>query len=246
MIQRTFVRNTFLTPRTRASHLQMEFFQSGGKRIGIELVEPSVRSQNPNPSQNTRLFPAVVLLHGAGGNVSFWFHRFAPHLARLGVAIYAVHYFDRTGTIRADTATITDGRHFPLWLETIADALAYIASRPGSNPERISIMGISLGAFLALALATTGNNIRAVVEISGGLPAPYDSQATPSFPPTLILHGEADTVVPVSLAHELNRLLDRLGTPHQLQLCAGEGHWFSAGAQLRILAGVAQFLGSYL
>jgi carboxymethylenebutenolidase len=218
----------------------MEYFQSGGKRIGLDLLEPAARTHTTSP------FPAVVLLHGAGGNVSFWFQVFAAPLSRLGVAIYAVHYFDRTGTVRADPATITDGRHFPLWLSTIADGLTHIAARPGIDPKRISLLGISLGAFLALSLATATNKIRAIVEISGGLPTPYSAQATTTFPPTLILHGEADTVVPVAQAQDLNRLLDRLGTPHQLQLFPGEGHWFSQGAQLRILATVAQFLGKYL
>jgi dipeptidyl aminopeptidase/acylaminoacyl peptidase len=218
----------------------MHYFQSGGKRIGIDLIEPT------SLDQGTRLFPAVLLLHGAGGNVSFCLHRFSLPLARLGIAIYAVHYFDRTDTLHADAQTITDGHHFAAWLDTISDSLKYLATRPGIDPKRISILGISLGAFLALSLATTAKGIRAIVEISGGLPSPYAQQATSTYPPTLILHGDADTVVPVSQAHDLNHLLDQTGTPHQLQLFPGEGHWFSAGVQLRILASVAQFLGKYL
>jgi carboxymethylenebutenolidase len=209
---------------------------SGGTSIRIEQVEPTT----------AKPFPAILLLHGSGGNLAFWFDRFAPQLSRLGVACYAVHYFDRTGTTRADAATILDGRHVPLWLTTIADTLAYIAGRPGIDPSRIALLGVSLGAFLSLAAATASKNIRAIVEISGGLAQPYASQATSSFPPTLILHGEADSIVPVSHATELNALLDRLSVPHQMQLFPSEGHWFSAAAQLRILATTAQFLGRYL
>ena len=207
------------------------------------------------PSALTKLFPpgtgpfpAILLVHGAGGNSSFWLDRIAPFISRLGVALYAVHYFDRTGTERADTATILDGHHVPLWLDTVNDALKAVAELPNINSRRIAMIGISLGAFLALGHATLANrfHVRAIVEISGGLAEPYRSTATAAFPPTLILHGEQDTVVPVAQAHDLDDLLTRLDSPHQMQLFPAEGHWFSPGAQLRILQATALFLGNRL
>ena len=213
----------------------MRTFLSGGKTIRIQQIEPS-----------TSRFPAVLLLHGSGGNLAFWFDRFAPQLSRLGVACYAVHYFDRTESTHADAATILDGHHVPLWLSAIDDTLAYIAKRPGVDVKRIALLGVSLGAYLSLAAGTTSNIIRAIIEVSGGLAQPYASHATSSFPPTLILHGETDSVVPVSQATELSALLDRLSVPHQMQLLPAEGHCFSPPAQLRILSAVATFLGRYL
>ena len=217
----------------------METFTSGGRRIHVDVLEPPGKG----------MAPAILLLHGSGGNFRFWMDRLAPHVARLGVSIYAVHYFDRTGTVRADAATILDGRHFPQWLETVQDALSFVAARERTDPRRIVLLGISLGAFLALAAssaARTGPAVRAVVEISGGLPDPYAARATSAFPPTLILHGEADTVVPVQLARDLDRRLSELGVVHQARLFPGEGHWFSAGAQIAILLAIAGFLSSTL
>lgn len=213
----------------------MRTFPSGGTPIRIQQIEPT----SPGP------FPAILLIHGAGGNVGFWLEKFGPMLSRIGIACYAVHYFDRTGTSFADTAIIYDGHHVPLWLETISDAISYIAARPGIDPNRIALLGVSLGAFLSLATATT-KNIRAVIEISGGLAQPYAAHATSAFPPTLILHGVADTVVPITRATELNALLDHLAVPHKMHLFPNEGHWFSADAHLRILAAVAQFLHLHL
>ncbi|RXH56733.1 Dienelactone hydrolase [Granulicella sibirica] len=172
--------------------------------------------------------------------------RIAPFVGRLGVSLYAPHYFDRTGTQRADPATILDGVHVPLWLETVSDALAYVRSRPNVDPNRIALLGISLGAFLSLAHAATHADIRAVVEISGGLVEPYASQATQAFPPTLILHGEVDQVVSLDQARSLEKRLQSLNVPHERHILPGEGHWFSHGAQVRILAAIAQFLGRYL
>jgi carboxymethylenebutenolidase len=124
----------------------MEEFLSGGVKVRLSVAEPVGKAGER--------CPAILLLHGAGGNVEFWLELIAPFVARLGIAVYAVHYFDRTGTVRADPATIRDGRHVPLWLGTVRDALAQIAQRPQVDPARIAMLGISLGAYLSLGLAT--------------------------------------------------------------------------------------------
>lgn len=215
----------------------MGTFLSGDKPIRIDCHEPAVSGRRP----------AIVLLHGSGGNVSFWADRIAPYLVNLNIALYAIHYFDRTGTVRADAATILDGVHYPLWLSTIADGLNHVRSRPAVDPDRLALLGISLGAFLALSAAVSrGNRVRAVVEISGGLPEPYAASVTSAFPPTLIIHGETDTVVPVSQARTLDRSLTRAGVDHKTELLPGQGHWFDPAAQLRILRAVAGFLREQL
>ncbi len=69
---------------------------------------------------------------------------------------------------------------------------------------------------------------------------------TSAFPPTLILHGEVDQVVALEQARQLERRLVALKVVHERHILPGEGHWFSQGAQLRILGAIAQFLGRYL
>jgi carboxymethylenebutenolidase len=219
-------------------------FAAGGKLIHIEVHEPAASAA---PA------PAVILLHGAGGNVGFWLDRLAPLAVSGGLCVYAPHYFQRTGTGRADVATITDGVHVPLWLDTLAAALAWVAARPAVDPARIALVGISLGGFLALCYAAQQSAqpspapaICAVVELSGGLVEPFASQATSRFPPTLILHGAADTIVPVAQAHALDALLNRLNVPHATHILPNEGHWFSGPAQMQLLLAVSNFLSRYL
>lgn len=199
--------------------------------------------------------PAILLLHGSGGHVEWWADRLAPFLQEAGIGLYAPHYFDRTQTVRADLSLLTDGVHVPRWIETIDDALRFVAARPGVDPERIVVAGISLGAFLALALAAqlshSGNadehkRIRALLDVSGGLAAPFDALATSRFPPTLIVHGATDNIVPVSFAHELNRKLTELNVPHRTEILAGEGHWFSPAVLPRLLLAVSAFLETHI
>lgn len=194
---------------------------------------------------------AIVLLHGSGGNLDFWTSRLAPLVQGAGIALYAPHYFDRTSTHRADLATISDGLHVPQWLGVVDEAVRFVANRPGVDRQRIVLAGISLGGFLSLAFAAKlsasldpreHGRLRAVVEISGGLVAPYNAQATERFPPTLILHGAEDTVVPSSFATALDEKLTKLNVAHRTEIFPGEGHWFSTAALPRLLLAVSGFL----
>ena len=224
-------------------------FQSGGVNIRMHAEE-----QNGLQSGTGRR-PAILLLHGSGGHADFWTARLASLLAPAGIGLYAPHYFDRTGTGRADLALLTDGVHVPKWLATVNDALHFVSSRPGVDPQRIVIVGISLGGFLALALASQlsassepaeRSRVAAIVDISGGLVPPYDALATASMPPTLILHGAADNIVPVSFAHQLDRKLSGLGIPHRTEILPNEAHWFSPAALPRLLNAVSGFLVEHL
>jgi len=88
--------------------------------------------------------------------------------------------------------------------------------------------------------------IRAIVEVSGGIPESSLSAVGPNFPPTLIVHGDVDTVVPVSMAYQLKELLGRHRVPFQGLILPGQGHWFDPAAQLQILMATAGFLVRHL
>ena len=210
----------------------------GGHPVRLDQYEPK--------SDHSR--PAILLLHGAGGNAGFWLERLAPMLAQAGIAAFAVHYFDRTNTVRADLQTLSDGVHVPLWLATIRETLVHLANLPEIDPSRIGLVGVSLGAFLSLATATdpSAPTIRAIAEVSGGLVPPYSEAATPAFPPTLILHGDSDTVVSATHAQTLDTRLNQLNVAHDIHIFRNETHFFSEPTQLRIMAMIVDFLAAHL
>ena len=188
-------------------------FQSGGKSIRLDAYLPEAPSGQ---------LPAVLALHGAGGNVS-GMERYAGALTAQGFAVYLLHYFDRTGTDSADKPTIF--RNFPLWMKTLWDAVSFVGTQPRVDRERIALLGFSLGAYLSLANSAIDPRVKAVVEFFGGMPKEMNLFMR-RLCPVLILHGEADATVPVAEAYQLQKLMEKKGMAYEIKIYPGAGHGF--------------------
>ena len=218
----------------------MHDFTSGGHRIRAEWFPAG---SGASPAANP--VPALLLLHGADG-LAYGGDRYrlaAGIVAGSGYHVGLLHYLDRTGDRRVDYGALR--QNYPLWSETVRDGVTWLAGQPGVAAERLGLVGVSLGAALALSTAASDSRIRAVVAYSG--PVPDDLPASGAkLPPTLVLHGEADRIVSSSHARRLEALLKEAGTPHEVQLYPGQGHILSGAAQFDAASRVASFLARYL
>ena len=188
--------------------------------------------------------PAVLLLHGADGLSYAEGYRFAARIiAASGYHVAFVHYLDRTGDQRVSYARLR--LDFPLWTGTVRDAVSWLANQPGVDAKRLGIVGLSLGAALAFATAGDEPRVRAIVDYFGPLPDELAEQR-PRLPPTLILHGASDRIVPVSHAHAIERLLQEQGTPYEIKIYEGQGHGLTGAAQFDAAVRVSLFLGQHL
>jgi carboxymethylenebutenolidase len=187
--------------------------------------------------------PAVIALHGSGGIREGWAEQPASLLAGRGFAVFVLHYFERTGTYWANDSTIRE--NFAPWMRTVSDAITFASQQRRVDASRIGLLGFSLGGYLALSVATRDPRVKAVVEYFGGLPEELTHELKP-LPPVLVLHGERDTVVPVTEAHKLQHLFESTGTPYQMKLYPSAGHGFSGfdllDAGQRTLAFLKQYL----
>ena len=215
------------------SHLS---FESGGKNIRLDCFVPSGSEQR---------FPAVIGLHGSGGGHASMADP-AGLLAGRGFAVYVLHYFDRTGTTEIDGLQ-TIFRHFPVWMKTLWDAMSFVARQPQVDPERIGLLGFSLGAYLALSASAIDSRIQAVVEFFGGMPKEMKF-FTRRLCPVLILHGDQDKTVPVEEAYHLRQILEKRQIAYEMQIYPGVGHSFTGetwrDAGLRTLAFLEKYLAN--
>jgi carboxymethylenebutenolidase len=208
--------------------------RSGGKDVRLDCFVPE---------NDTLRFPAVIGLHGSGGGYMSMAEP-ASMLARQGFAVYVLHYFDRTGDEHvSDRATIL--RNSPAWLKTIYDTMNFIEQQPRVDAKRIGLLGFSLGAYLALTTAAFDSRVQAVVEFFGGFPKEV-KMFMRRLCPVLILHGDADTTVPVQEAYDLKEILERRGLPYEMQIYPGAGHGFSGEIWRDAAFRTLDFLKRYL
>jgi carboxymethylenebutenolidase len=222
------------------SRLQTTAYLSGGKSVVLESLVPVGRGPHP----------AVLLLHGSVGATESGarFRLIMQGLAALGYAALFPHYFDCTDDDDIGVGTARDAaiaRSFLPWQEAVSDAVDTAAQMPSIDPTRIGLIGFSLGSFLALGAAGNGAPVRCVIEYCGGLPENLHGQFE-TMPPVLILHGEADTTVPVTRAHELSEALAAKLLPHEMHLYPGQGHIFSGTAEADSIQRCREFLARHL
>jgi carboxymethylenebutenolidase len=204
-----------------AIHETTDILHASGHPMHVERFEP------PDLAE-----AAVVILHGADGLIRRGpaYRSLAGDLARHGYRTLLPHYLESTGTgSYAFAAKPLDALG---WLAAVGE----VTGRAGDVP--VGLIGFSLGAYLAISAAGQDERVAAVVDCFGGLPdfavAQFDR-----MPPVLILHGEADPIVPVSEAHRLAKWLADRGTRHETKVYPGLGHNFigapAADARARIL-----------
>lgn len=175
-----------------------------GKSLAGWLVSPS--GATPRPA------PAVLVMHGWGANAAMMW----PVVPPLHDAGFAVLLVDARCHGRSDGEAFTS---MPRFAEDIAAGLAWLKRQPDIAPDRLALLGHSVGAAACLLHASSHHDVRAVVSLSAfahprevmrGFMAEKRVQC-----PVLVVHGREDTVVPVG---DAARLVSRSGQARLLQL----------------------------
>lgn len=214
----------------------------GDRDLRVLVMQPTERARDERR-------PAIVWIHGGGwrsGSPEQFLPQMRYTVAR-GAVAFSVEYRLQQG--KSPTIDIAD------CVADCADAIAWIrahADELGVDPQRISVIGDSSGAHLALCLGTlplpAASQANAVVSCSGmadlvtgkwrssilpGVDA--DSRAHAVSPirhlsaddaPVLILHGGLDSVVPPTYAEALHAACQQAGVDSELLLWPDASHAF--------------------
>jgi carboxymethylenebutenolidase len=174
--------------------------------------------------------PAALLLHGAGGfgRRIADYNRYASALANAGIDTYLVYYYsdaDERGMSSLDGGDVFTER-YPAWAKLVGDLADHLIMQPQSN-GKVGLVGFSNGGILATGASTLDEKINAAVIYYGTEPWPLKERAK-RFPPLLVLHGDADRVIPVIAGHQLAALAQEVRAKVDLVIYPGEGHGFGA------------------
>ncbi len=210
-----------------------ESFNSNAKTISLTKFQPT----------SSALHPTVIVLYGSGGMLvgGPMFREYARMLARRGYQAFILHFFDRTDTEMA-TEEIRRA-YLPVWQETICEGIDYLIQQENVDKQRIGLLGFSLGAYLALAVASQGCRVNTIVEFFGALPPQMGDK---KWPATLILHGEEDSVVSVNEAYNIAQWLQAQESFYELQIYPQQGHGFTGAAGKDALQRTLTFFAEHL
>ena len=170
-------------------------------------------------AEGTTARPAVLILHGSGG-LDTGYAAYAPYaqaLAASGVDAYVVGYFARDSKWPCAC--------WDAWAQTVADVTSAILRRAESN-GRIGVLGFSLGGAVGVVSARDPR-ITALVVLAGPLLDEVQRGRIDRIPPLLVLHGDADTSVPLRDSEALVNLARQQGGRAELVVYPGAGHRIS-------------------
>ena len=226
-----------------------------GTRVTIPVDEISMAGILYTPDDPGEKVPAIVVLHGwlePGVNGADMVSIVAWHLAREGYITLAL---SMRGWPHTGGRNDCGGRQ-PF---DVVEATRWLSRQPGVDPDHIGVLGFSQGGQVALLTAALTRKIKAVVAFfpvtdldrwakttqsqsvkeayipdvcAKGLGLKAKSPITAACAiqaPTLLIHGDHDTRVPMDQSLEMAKAMLDCGKTVQLQLVQGGEHMLKKG-----------------
>jgi carboxymethylenebutenolidase len=167
---------------------------------------------------------SVLMLHGAGGfdrQIQNYNH-YASALAQEGFDAYLVNYRSDEDMKRLAAGEDVFQDRFSDWAKLVDDLVDYLKAQKTSN-GKIGLIGFSDGGTLSTAASALDKNVTAAV-IYYGMDSALVGETR--FPPMLLLHGDADQVIPWSQGERLAQHIQGLHAHVEFVLFPGEKHGF--------------------
>lgn len=181
--------------------------------------------------------PVVIHCHGNAGNIENHVS-FSDFLTARGIAVFI---FDYRGYGASEVGAMNRAN---LMMDTRA-ALDAVLARDDVDRDRVGVLGVSLGGAFASGLAAERREVRAVALVSpfsgwsdiaathvpilgrilirAGLD-PATSVTKLGARPLLVIHGTADTVIPIDHGERVVNAAQSAGVKAELWTADGAGH----------------------
>ena len=209
-----------LAPAASAADINGQKMVLPTRERNVEVTFFRARGDAPRAS--------VLLLHGANGFDSQIanYNRYAAALSDAGFDAYLVFYYSPGDWQRLTRGDDIFARRFLAWTRLVSDLAADIRKRPDAS-GKIGLVGFSNGGTLSGGTAALDPAFNAAVIYYGAVPFPLETPVE-HLPPLLILHGDADAIIPVDQGRRLADLAKSLKGKPELVIYPGERHGFGS------------------
>lgn len=178
-------------------------------------------------------FGAVVISHGAGGNVMAYPRGIAVEMRRWGLVGIATNYTHSAGVPTGAPGTASDPGASDANVQRAHAVREILRTLSYVDQTRVAAHGHSMGAFVTTALvAAYPADFRVASHTAGGIklpgiivgPAPSEAQARSIRTPYQLHHGDQDEVVPIAQDQRLDDVLQANVVPHEFHVYPGVDH----------------------
>jgi phospholipase/carboxylesterase len=181
-------------------------------------MKPTIEAISALPSDRQPTY-LLVVLHGWGAN----YQDFVPFAKVLNLPDFGYMFpnapFDHFQVPGGKAWYALENKDFTGLAESrqlLLDWLASLEASTGVPLERTVMAGFSQGGAMTLDVGLT-LPLAAVCSFSGYLHYEPQAQANKTYPPTLIIHGRQDSVVPIQAAIKAKDELSKIGVVIQYQ-----------------------------
>lgn len=173
--------------------------------------------------------PLVLLIHDWDGLTDYEMKR-ADMLNQLGYNVFAVDLFGKgirpteIEDRRQHTGELYKDREK---LRALMQGSLDFAAQLGGNSDNTVVMGYCFGGAAVLESARAGMKAKGFVTFHGGLGTPEGQSYQNTTAPIMILHGTADSAIPMSQFADLAEQLETAKVPHEMITYSGAPHAFT-------------------
>jgi dienelactone hydrolase len=201
-------------------------FGATGTSLTYEVDGQSYEGYFISPSDEA---PFVLLIHDWDGLTDYEIKR-AHMLADKGYAVFALDLFGagvrptEVKDKRQHTGELYKNREK---MRALMQGALATAKKKKANIENAVAVGYCFGGAAVLELARSGADFKGFVTFHGGLKTPEGQNYGQARGKILILHGSADTAIPMDQFAALAQELESSGVPHEMITYGGAQHAFT-------------------
>ncbi|MFM2587140.1 dienelactone hydrolase family protein [Vibrio sp. TBV020] len=173
--------------------------------------------------------PLVLLVHDWDGLTDYEKKR-AEMLNELGYNVFAADLFGKgvrpteVKDKKQHTGELYKDRDK---LRTLMQGSLDYAASLGGDADNVVVMGYCFGGAAVLESARAGMKAKGFVTFHGGLSTPDGQSYAMTKAPILVLHGTADTAIPMSQFATLAEELEQSNVKHEMITYSGAPHAFT-------------------
>lgn len=206
-----------------------------GTSADLPRLEPGLHGEVYLP-EGDGPFPGLIIIHGSGG-VKSVYEEEARYLAEKGIAGLVIDYYSEVG--QGGSTQKERIRRWKDWQQRVIQGYEFLRGLPEIDPDRVGLMGLSLGGALAISVVPQIPEVAVLVDYFGpnieswyvswwlGYTTESYSEDLAFFPPTIILHGSMDPIVSVGHSRDFFEALKENGRIVEFHEFKGSLHAFN-------------------